>query len=154
MDGKASTLLQMLSTLQGACHSHQEQAKPQGEETETTQGMEEQTLQGLAAKMIQALPCTCPWKREGHLSKRKGLEATSTQELTMHEAMEEGGTWAEEEGWEATSTQGAAMHEHMEDGRDNCRRGSCGPNDLRHLPVHVALLQANHMTDTGVFMLV
>jgi hypothetical protein len=64
----------------GLITRHQEQAKPQRKETETSQGMEEQMLQGLATKTIRALPCTCPWKREVHLSKRKGLAAKSTQE--------------------------------------------------------------------------
>jgi hypothetical protein len=157
LDGKTSTLLQLLSTLQGACHSTpgEGDATGGGNEDDTGDGGEDDT--GVGGDDDTGASMHEPMEEGGTIVEEEGVGGDVDTGAAMHEAMEEGGTMVEEEGVGGDVDTGAAMHEPMEEGGTIGRRGSNtsrGPNDQRHLPGCVALLQAHHMTCTGVFMLV
>jgi hypothetical protein len=85
LDGKTSTLLQFLSTLQGACHSTpgEGDATGGGNDDATGVGGEDDPVVG-------------------------GDDDTGA---TMHEAMEDGGIFVEGEGFGGDVDTGVAMHE-------------------------------------------
>jgi hypothetical protein len=116
MDRKASTLLQMLSILQGDFHSTPRAGEATGGGNRDKSGDGGAKTIGVGGEDDSGISMHVLMEEGGTFVEEEGIGGDIDTRTTMHEAMEEGGTWTEKKRVGGDVDTGAAIHEHMKMG--------------------------------------